>query len=68
MLNKTMKITEVFYLIIAGVCLVESIINFSNGATKLGLMFLAGVVFGVSMSLSRRRMRKKMTDDNNESK
>ncbi len=63
-----MKIVEVFYLIIAAICLVECIINFMNGATKLGLMFLAGVVFGVSMSLSRRKMRLKMTDDKNKSK
>lgn len=59
-----MKIVEVFYLIIAAICLIESIINFMNGGTKLGLMFLAGVVFGVSMSLSRRKMRLKMTDHN----
>lgn len=59
-----MKIVEVFYLIIAGICLIESILNFWNGDTKLGLMFLAGVVFGVSMSLSRRKMRLKMTDNN----
>lgn len=59
-----MKIVEVFYLIIAAICLIESIINFMNGGTKLGLMFLAGVVFGVSMSLSRRKMRLKMTEHN----
>lgn len=64
MLSKSMKIVEIFYLVIAAICLVESIINFINGSTKLGLMFLAGVVFGVSMSLSRRKMRLKMTDNN----
>lgn len=64
MLNKMMKRVEIFYLIIAAICLIECIISFINGDTKFGLMFLAGVVFGVSMSLTRRKMRLKMTDNN----
>lgn len=62
---KFSKASEIMYLIIAGICLIESASRFFTGQTKLGFMFLVGVAFGVSMSLTRRRMRLKMSDKNN---
>ncbi|MGB0869729.1 MAG: hypothetical protein ACPG6V_07025 [Flavobacteriales bacterium] len=62
--SKFAKFSEIVYYIIAGICLIESVSKFISGQNRVGVMFLIGVAFGVTMGFARRRMRIKMTNKN----
>lgn len=64
-LNKMLRIVEIVWIIFAGICLVEAILNFYNGDTQKAGMFSIGLVMGIVMFFLRRNTRKKMEQNGN---